>query len=61
VGTEILIDGDPWPSGEASEALVIHLPAGEHRIEIRRAGHAPFITDVSVDPGKTTTLNVKLP
>ncbi len=61
VGTEILIDGDPWPSGEASEALVIHLPAGEHRIEIRRAGEAPFVTDVSVNPGKTTTLNVKLP
>jgi hypothetical protein len=60
-GAEILIDGEPWPSGEASEALVIHLPAGEHRIEIRRADHPPFATDVSVDPGKTTTLNVKLP
>jgi len=60
-GAEIVIDGEPWPSGEASEALVIHIPAGEHQIEIRSAGHAPFVTDVSVDPGKTTTLNVKLP
>jgi len=60
-GAEILIDGEPWPSGEPSKALAIHLPAGEHRIEIRMAGNAPFVTDVSVDPGKTTTLNVKLP
>ncbi len=59
-GAEILIDGEPWPS-EPSDALVIHLPAGEHRIELRRAGQAPFATDVTVDPGKTTTLNVKLP
>jgi hypothetical protein len=58
---EILIDGEPWPSGESSEALVIHVPAGEHRVEIRSPGHEPFVTDVSVGPGKTTTLNVKLP
>jgi len=57
---EVLIDGEPWPD-QASESLVIHLTAGEHRIEIRKAGHAPFVTDVRVDPGKTTTLNVKLP
>jgi hypothetical protein len=64
MGAEILIDGEPWPSdpsGEASDALVIHVPAGEHRVEIRSAGHEPFVTDVSVGPGKTTTLNVKLP
>jgi len=64
MGAEILIDGEPWPSdpsGEASDALVIHVPAGEHRVEIRSAGHEPFVTDVSVEPGKTTTLNVKLP
>lgn len=60
-GAEILIDSEPWPSGEPLKALAIHLPAGEHRIEIRMVGHAPFVTDVSVDPGKTTTLNVKLP
>jgi hypothetical protein len=61
VGAEILIDGEPWPSGEPAEALVIHVPAGEHRVEIRSAGHAHFVTDVRIDPGKTTTLNVKLP
>jgi hypothetical protein len=60
-GAEILIDSEPWPTGGAAEPLVIHLPAGDHRIEIRKAGHAPFATDVHVDPGKTTTLNVKLP
>lgn len=60
-GAEILIDSDPWPSSGAGEPLLIHLPAGEHRIEIRSAGHTAFATSVQVDPGKTTTLNVKLP
>jgi hypothetical protein len=60
-GAEITIDGDPWPSDEPSDPLVIHLPAGEHRVEIRSAGRAPFETEVLVEPGKTTILNVKLP
>jgi PEGA domain len=59
--SEVLIDGRPWPSGGASEALAIHIPAGEHRVEIRKAGHGPFVTDVQIDSGKTTTLNVRLP
>jgi len=60
-GAEILIDGEPWSPSRWSETLIIHLPAGEHRIEVRRAAHAPFATAVTVDPGKTVTLNVKLP
>jgi hypothetical protein len=59
--SEIVIDGKPWPSEGGPEPLVIHIPAGEHRVEIRSAGHAPFETRVVIDPGKTTTLNVRLP
>ncbi len=59
--SEVIIDGEPWPSSEPLEALAIHIPSGEHRVEIRKAGHAPFVTDVHIDPGKTTTLNVRLP
>jgi hypothetical protein len=59
--SEVVIDGDPWPSGGGSGPLVIHLPAGNHRVEIRSAGRAPFETRVVIDPGKTTTLNVRLP
>lgn len=59
--SEVIIDGELWPSGEPMEALAIHIPSGEHRIEIRKEGHAPFVTDVRIDPGKTTTLNVRLP
>jgi hypothetical protein len=58
---EILIDGDPWPADMSSETLVLHLPAGEHRVELRRSDHPPFQTDVRIAPGKTTNLNVKLP
>ena len=60
-GAEIAIDGDPWPAADPAEPLVIHLPAGEHRVEIRSAGRGPFETEVLVEPGKTTILNVKLP
>jgi hypothetical protein len=58
---EVVIDGQPWPSGGGSEPLVIHIPAGAHRVELRSAGHAPFETRVVIDAGKTTTLNVRLP
>ncbi len=61
VDAEVIIDGKPWSSAETLEALSIHIPAGEHRVEIRKTGHAPFVTDVHIDPGKTTTLNVRLP
>ena len=57
---EIVIDGDPWGSLEGLEALVIHLPAGRHRIEIRREGYESFVTEVEIRENETTPLNVRL-
>jgi hypothetical protein len=57
---EVVIDGDPWGSLEGFEALVIHLPAGRHRIEIRREGYESFVTEVDIRANETTPLNVRL-
>jgi hypothetical protein len=58
---EVLIDGEPWQGADHENRLLVNLPAGSHRVEVRKAGHQPFTTDVDVRPGETTTVNVSLP
>jgi hypothetical protein len=58
---EILIDGQRWQSPDASRPLEVRVPAGRVRVEIRKPGHAPFSTEVTVEPGVETPLNVSLP
>ncbi len=57
---EILIDGAPWtiPAGEAR--LNLQLPAGRHKVEIRKAGFATYTEEVAVQPGRRLALNVSL-
>jgi hypothetical protein len=57
---EVFVDGEPWQGSTGADRLVIQLPAGEHRIEIRKAGYASFQSTVRVRPGDTTPLNVSL-
>ena len=58
---EVLIDEEPW-SGEADQAgrLLIEVAQGVRRVEVRKDGYVPFITDVRIRRGETTTLNVNL-
>jgi hypothetical protein len=58
---EVLIDGEPWQGAGRDHRLLVNLPAGSHRVEVRKAGHQPFSTDVDVRPGETATVNVSLP
>ena len=60
-GSEVLIDGDRWQGPEGSERLVIQVPAGSHRIEVRKEGSVPFTTTIQVRSGETVPLNVSLP
>jgi hypothetical protein len=60
-GSEVLVDGERWQGPEGSERLVIQLPAGSHRIEVRREGSVPFTTTIQVRSGETVPLNVSLP
>jgi hypothetical protein len=57
---EISIDGERWQGLPGQPRLVVDLPAGVHRIEIRKEGFAPFTKEVTVKPGQTTAINVSL-
>ena len=56
----IHVDGEEWRTPEGSR-LELELGAGRHRIEVRRAGHEGYVTDVTVRDGETTAVNVSLP
>jgi hypothetical protein len=58
---EVLIDGEVWQGTDRDQRLLVNLPVGSHRVEVRKAGHRPFSTEVDVRPGETTTVNVSLP
>jgi len=58
---EVLVDGTPWRGGADEDgAIAIQVPAGTHRIEIRRDGFASFVTELDVRAGAATPLNVML-
>lgn len=56
---EVLIDGEHWESAEAGH-LIVQVPAGRHRVEVRRRGYRTFATEIEVTPGDSTPLNVSL-
>ena len=60
-GSEVLIDGERWQGPEGSERLVIQVPAGSHKIEVRKEGSVPFSSTIQVRSGETVPLNVSLP
>jgi hypothetical protein len=57
---DVLVDGESWAGPDNSERLVIQLPAGEHRIEVRREGFATYTSTVRIRAGETTNVNVSL-
>ena len=54
------IDGERWEGAQDQDRLVVQLGAGTHTVEIRKDGYRTYITDLTVRPGETTTLNVSL-
>lgn len=59
-GTLIMIDGERWQTPSSSDQLLVRLAEGRHHIEIRRPGFATFETDVQIQRGNATPLNVSL-
>jgi hypothetical protein len=57
---DVLIDGERWQGGAPAERLVVELSAGPHRVEIRKDGYRTYMTEITVRPGDTTTLNVAM-
>ncbi len=58
---DILIDGEHWNGPEGEERLVVQLPEGPHRIEVRKDGFAPYSSSINIRRGETSPLNVSLP
>jgi hypothetical protein len=56
----ILIDGEQWDRPEGETRLVVDLPEGQHRVEVRKDGYRTYTTTVRVRRGETVTLNVSL-
>ncbi|WP_291980894.1 PEGA domain-containing protein [Luteitalea sp.] len=61
VDAEVFIDGQRWQTPDDSRPLEVRVPPGRVRVEVRKPGFAPFSTDVTVQPGQVTPLNVSLP
>jgi hypothetical protein len=57
---EVIIDGEPWKGPQGAERLVVHLPAGTHRVEIRKEGFDAFVTAIEISKGEVAVLNVSL-
>jgi hypothetical protein len=57
---QILIDGEVWLGEATLTELVIHVPSGWHRLEVRRDGYQTFRTEIELSEGATTRLNVRL-
>jgi hypothetical protein len=56
---EVLIDGERWEA-TAGERVLVQLSAGQHRVEVRKAGYKPYSTTVNIRSGQTFTVNVSL-
>jgi hypothetical protein len=56
----VLIDGERWDWPADSDRLIVEVPEGARRVEVRRDGHVPYETTVTIRRGETTTLNVSL-
>jgi hypothetical protein len=56
---EIMVDGESWQSAGGAR-LVLQLPPGDHRIEVRKNGFATFRSTVRIRRGETTPINVSL-
>jgi PEGA domain len=57
---EISIDGEPWHGPGGQERLIVEVAEGSHTVEIRKSGYRTYVTQVEVQRGGTTPLNVSL-
>lgn len=56
---EVTIDGQRWASSDGGH-FIVHVPAGKHHLDVRKAGYRRFATDVEIREGENLPLNVSL-
>jgi hypothetical protein len=57
----VFVDGERWVTPDPLQPLVIQLPPGVHRVEMRAPGRRTYATEVTVRAGENVPLNVALP
>jgi hypothetical protein len=57
---QVFVDGELWLGTEGQTAFVLHIPAGTHVIEVRKAGHQTFHTEIALSAGSSVQLAVQL-
>ena len=55
----VLIDGQRWDASRG-ENLTVQVDAGPHTIDVRKSGYRGYLTEITVEPGKTLPLNISL-
>jgi len=56
----VLIDGERWQTSSAEGRLIVDVPQGPHRIEIRKEGFDTYSAEITTSQGETVPLNVSL-
>lgn len=56
---DVLVDGQRWVTTDRGH-FRLQLPVGTHRLEVRRAGRQPFVSDIQIREGQETPVNVSL-
>ncbi len=58
---DVLIDGERWEGPAGSEALIVQVVPGTHRIEVRKDGYRMYSAEVNVTAAQTSPVNISLP
>jgi hypothetical protein len=56
---DLTIDGQRWVTSDEGHFLE-QVPAGKHRVEIKKPGYRQFTTEIEVGDGQTVPQNVSL-
>jgi hypothetical protein len=56
----VLIDGERWQTSSGQDRLIIEVPEGPHRIEVRKEGLDSYSTEITIAQGATVPINVSL-
>ncbi len=56
----ILVDGERWNMPDGQVGFSIQMAPGRHRVEVRKEGYRGFSTEVEIQSGELTPLNVSL-
>jgi hypothetical protein len=57
---DVLIDGEKWTPSQTGERLNVQVAAGVHHVVIQKSGYRTFTSDITVQAGAPTPLNVSL-